>query len=145
MNQTKVLKKQIVLEGADWQPKVVGYGRMISSPITKNGWRIVPYNQDNSNIPYDALKRMQDLYKRDYKIVGLLIAHEIVEEPPVEVPQGDDSSDVLEGILKVAGIIIGGLLFLFVAAAVSVVCSGDPVLIAVLEDGRWVEVIRWWE
>ena len=167
MNQTQVLEKPILVEGLKWEPKVVGFGKMISSPLIKDGWRLVPFDQDNSSIPYESLERELDLIRTGHKIVGFVIAHEIEEPKPEPITQPQPQfankplvteagvSNALETILTVAAFAIGGLLYMFLAAGVSVICHSDPVLIAIVDTGPndyqdyhrfvWVEVTRWYE
>jgi hypothetical protein len=135
-------------------------------------WLIVPVEQDSSPVPDRALRRVQDIFAAGIRPKGFVLVHEapkLLSAPPAEQSQGLRMSalpDWLRSGLKVTGtglgvaglalVAIPGLVVLAVAAlslaamvmAPALLVVGavvvDPILVAVTEDGYWVEIDRWW-
>uniref|UniRef100_A0A7V3N605 Uncharacterized protein n=1 Tax=candidate division CPR3 bacterium TaxID=2268181 RepID=A0A7V3N605_UNCC3 len=162
-----------------WSLPVVGYGKMITEPIFKNGWYIVPLEQYTNIIPKLAIESVEQIKQSGVEIEGFVIATRM-NEPPTRPPQDASNTDNLEELITkvekeasriseivlVKAVEVGkailpvaktvGKVILTVAGAIGVLLgivliiglagaclSNDPVLIVVLKDGTWVEVMRW--
>jgi len=150
-----------------WSLPVVGYGKMIAEPIFKNGWYIVPLEQYTDIIPKLAIESVEQMKQAGVEIDGVVIATRMNEPPAQSPPQ--DTNDTISYISEIAlgkavefgkailptakiigktiltiagavGVILGVVLIIGLAGAC---LSNDPVLIVVLKDGTWVEVMRW--
>jgi len=60
---------------------------------------------------------------------------------PIEIP---DLRPILK-VLAIVTLVVGTGLFYFLGYAFLSVLTIDPALIVVLEDGSWIEVMRWYE
>jgi hypothetical protein len=127
--------------------QVEGYG-VIDEPYRKNDWLYIPYEQDMSSIPVQAINRVEQIQKWNFKIQGMIVAHEAPmalaapKKEPIQVPWNTIGKGVALAILGTAFITIVSIAAFFgmlVFAAVQV----DPALIVVLKDGSRVEVYRW--
>jgi hypothetical protein len=145
-------------ERKGWDFWVLGQAPLPSQPVRAGDWLIVPVEQDSSQIPVRALERVQAIYAAGVRPKGFVVVH----EAPLQLtaPSRDDFetfqmpylSPELKSALTIA---VGGLAVgLAALAAVAVVAvpltliAGlalvDPILVAVTEDGYWVEIDRWW-
>jgi hypothetical protein len=122
--------------------EVVGSGRMIQTPCQIGEWWVMPAQDYQGKIPPDIQKKMFEFLNRQVPFQGFLVAEDMREiegkkeqkpEPPKKIQTG--SGDTLSDIIKM----IAGVLF-FLPALIF-----DPMLIAVLADGRWICVGTWYE
>lgn len=145
---------------ANWSLPVVGYGRMITEPITKNGWHLVPLEQYVGSIPQLAIESVEQMKQAGVEIAGVIIACQVQQEPE---PQKDFYEDILgkaaeaskammpvvkevgKVVLKVTGVVCVALGIILLIGLAGACLSNDPVLIVVLSDHTWVEVMRWEE
>ncbi len=125
---------------------VIGSGDMIYTACQIGEWWVVPAKDYKGDIPIEAQKKLADFFKLGIEIKGILVADDIrnVKCPPKgeEVkpkPQKANNAglEVFMTILAVLGL---GLLYLLQFAF-----SYDPMLIAVLPDGRWICLASWYE
>jgi hypothetical protein len=125
--------------------RVLGTMGVIPQPVYKDEWWYLPYEPD-INIPEKALKRAEIL-KSEIPIKQMIVAHEaplLLCAPAPKKKELPEIGSVVGIAFKTAGVVLlamFSLVGLFFTSAVAV----DPALIVVLEDGTWVEVMRWYE
>lgn len=144
----------------NWSLPVIGYGRMITEPITKNGWHLFPLEHYEGSIPHLAIEIVEQMKQAGVEIEGVVIACRVEEPQPQEKNAYEDVlvkvaeagkamtpvvKEVGKVVFKVAGAVCVALGVLLLIGLASVCFSNDPVLIVVLSDGSWVEVARWEE
>ena len=134
-----------------WGCRIAGHGPMLTSPYEAHNWRFIPLNQDNSNIPKEAMERKDAIEKAGIAIKGWIVGHEIEEEKEVQtevnLPRKANETNVeweMIALLALGLLVFPLLIFGF---AMMSCFSGDPSLIAVLDDeeSTWLEVYRWYE
>lgn len=172
-NQTKIKignkAQDLVAFGRSqgWDVPVLGHAPLPSTHVLINGWMIVPAHLDNTLLPTRAQNRMDAIFAAGIRPKGWLVVHEApkqlpahIEERNVPTPNTRLSPKTWQQArlaLKTVGAVLGGLavatgtIALAVAAMVAflpvVLIAGailiDPILVAVTEDGYWVEIDRW--
>lgn len=144
-------------EKRGWDFTVLGQAPLPTHPVRVGKWLIVPAEQDTSQIPARALQRVQAIYAAGLRPKGFVIVH----EAPLVLASGHNEQKtalpqqfslvlpILERIL--GGIVASGLVAISAAILLTVpltLVAGalllDPILIAVTEDGDWIEIDRWW-
>ena len=148
--------------------KVLCQGPKVTSVIEAGKWRLVPLELDTAPIPPHALVKVQRLFEPGIRPEQFLVAHEL-ELPKVQIIQrqvetrGVDWDRALMAakvialvtgaalaiaalvavvVAFLAAIVVGAVVVAAIAAAIAGIAY-DPVLVAVLEDGTWLEVDRW--
>lgn len=125
---------------------VIGQGPMLKTACQIGQWWVVPAQDYQGKIPIDIQQQMFLFLQENKNVEGFLIADDIknVEGKNTEVVRPDRNLQAIEtglGILRtVIGAIAMGFVFLF-----SAIFSYDPMLIAVLSDGRWICLGTWYE
>lgn len=155
-----------------WGFRYIGNMEMLSAPFQVGNWEFIPL-EDKSIIPKRAMQRIQAIEKEGIKTQGLVIAYDheppgipklltapppkLLAEPkpvlvPKQAPQKTDDPKQSNELVAIAGTVlmttfgvIGALLVGFISLLVFALSIGDPALIVVLEDGSWIEVMRWYE
>jgi hypothetical protein len=155
-----------------WNSAVLGQAPLPTEPVRLGDWLIVPAHQDSSPVPARALARVQAIFAAGLRPKGFVVVHEAPKLLPAPVQDQPDTLQMsalpahLRSTLKVASIAVGvlgtlavvasGLAILAVAAislaavlalpAILVVGAAvvDPILVAVTDDGYWIEIDRWW-
>ena len=163
--------QQLVRLGRErgWAPAVVGHAPLPSEPFRYKDWVVVPAEQDTSLVPARALQRVQDLFSAGLRPKGFVVVHEaprLLSAPAGDTPRPLDLSPIsaqLKSGLKVAGAVLGvtaaalaavsvaavlvvGVLAVAALAVPALAVAAvvvDPILIAVTEDGWWIEIDRW--
>jgi hypothetical protein len=140
-----------------WDFMVLGQAPLPTEPVRLHKWLIVPVEQDTSHIPPRALERVQAIYAASLRPKGFVVVHEAPmalssarsNEPHFAFPKLTAVLPVMEGVL--GGVVAAGLVAIAAAITVAVpltLVAGalllDPILIAVTEDGDWIEIDRWW-
>lgn len=151
--------KQFVTLGEKrgWEFLVLGRAPLPTEPVRMEKWLIVPAEQDTSHIPARALERVQAIYEAGMRPKGFVLVH----EAPMVLSSGQHNENkamlpdqfasvlpVIEGVL--GGVVASGLIAiaaaLLLAAPLTLFAGAmllDPILIAVTEDGYWIEIDRW--
>ncbi len=136
-------------EKRHWKFRVVGLGEIPDSPAYKDQWWFLPNAE-----PMHGKDRLEALKRAGVKMKGIVVAHEAprllpapeaVSNAPTEngadldrsIPATDSLGTLAEGLAM-------GLILL-VGVAFQAMAAVDPALIAVLEDGTWLEVCTWYE
>ena len=153
-----------------WHFHAMGKAEIPTRPVFLRNWVLVPVEQDSSQIPARALERIQAIYEAGLRPKGFVIAHE-APRTLANPAQDEDSADglridaeklkriVLDDVLprltaalRVGAPLVGKCVLvalqgtLWVLGGIGMLAAVvliDPVLIAVTEDGYWVEIDRW--
>ena len=161
--------RELMTLGKDelWDFAVLGQAPMPEKPVRLEDWLIVPAQQDSSDIPEQALTRVQAIFAAGIRPKGFVLVHEApMLLPPPEgaemqrvetqwAPDPETTQKVIEtlsfGISALAKVVAWAVTLVAVAGAIVVpaifmagVALIDPILIAVTEDDYWVEIDRWW-
>ncbi|BBB48043.1 hypothetical protein [Pelolinea submarina] len=143
-----------------WGFHILGYADLPEKPVRLEKWLIVPAHEDNSPIPGRTLERIQTIFAAGLRPRGFVVVHEAPMSLPApqqaqqsfgwsapaapqpNAPSGLSSlTSLAEGLAAMLGVItttIFPMLFLGLLAL-------DPIVVAVMEDGCWVEIDRWLE
>jgi len=127
--------------------EVIGYGELVKSPCQIGNWWIMPAQDYQGKVPPDIQKKLFEFLSQGIEVQGFLIAEDIQvieakreqEEKRKEASEKavENSLGALVTVFSVIGI---GLLYFL-----SALCAYDPMLIAVLKDGRWVCLGTWFD
>jgi hypothetical protein len=152
-----------------WRFQVLGIAPFPSAPVRVGEWLLVPADQDNSPIPARAYERVQALYRAGLRPRGFVLVHEAPPILPAHASNNPQSgrlwssefewvrarlSRLLLGVLAAVAILpVLGALLMALAVGVAALAAGmllfggmalvDPILVAVTEDGCWIEIDRW--
>ena len=153
-----------------WRPVVCGRAPFPDEPVRLGDWLIAPVHQDSSLVPARALERVQTIFAAGLRPKGFVVVHEAPKLLPAPRQQKIESVripalptqlkstlklvctglGVLGGGLAIAGAAVLAVTALSIAAIVALpaflivgAIVVDPILVAVTEDGYWVEVDRW--
>ena len=151
-------------EQMSWSFRVLGEAPMPTLPIRTSHWLIVPAHLDNTPIPTRAYRKIQSIYAYGLRPKGFVVVHEAPMQLPLPEPQKTTIQEprirtgsylkmmgiAALGIGAIAGativftsiLILGSLILLPATIAAGVILI-DPILIAVTEDDRWIEIDRW--
>ena len=139
-----------------WPFQPLGQAPMLQEPIRLGDWLLVPAQQDSAPIPARAMARIQAIYAAGARPQGFVVVHEtpmLLKAPAETSPRPQDAtlpvgtavanavaSDVLSAVAGVLSAFVSVILpAMFLVAAAMV----DPILVAVTEDGYWIEIDRW--
>jgi len=155
-----------------WNCTVLGQAPLPGEPVRLGDWLLVPAHQDSSPVPTRALERVQAIFAAGLRPKGFVVVHEAPMLLPA--PRQDERNTLsmsalptrFRSGLKAVGTALGALGTLLVVAsglsvlAVAVIALAailvvpailvvgaavvDPILVAVTEDGYWIEIDRWW-
>jgi hypothetical protein len=139
-----------------WEVQVFGQAPMLTQAVRVNDWLLVPAHEDSSKIPLRTLRRIRTIFAEGLRPQGFVVVHEAPMQLPAPTPVDNEPvrklitlgesykvAGALSGFLAIGlGILVlGGMLLpLGLLAGVALV---DPILVAVTEDGYWVEIDRW--
>ena len=150
-----------------WDFAIVGQAPMPEKAVRLEDWLIVPAQQDSSEIPEQALARVEAIYRAGIRPKGFVLVHEAPMLLPA--PEGTEvqrverewaldpetKEKIIEplsfGVSALAKV-VAGVVTLFVAAGAVVIPAIfmtaaaliDPILVVVTEDDYWIEIDRWW-
>jgi hypothetical protein len=161
LSDLSIETRQVVSLGRahHWPFQVLGKAPMVEDPVRLGDWLLVPAQDDSTAIPDRAMERIQAIFAAGIRPQGFVLVHEAprllkapVEskdraqqqyapspEPAASSQSGPDMLSMLgTGLSALASMVFPMLLFVVAAA------MADPILVAVTEDGFWVEIDRWW-
>jgi len=156
-----------------WDFVVLGRAPLPVVPVQTGDWLIVPVQESTCPMPERTLRRIEALYASGVRPKGFVVVHEAPKLLPASIersPSGLSTRSpaqrrlhalrrylpaaVAVGVLLVVGAGTLAMLLAVVVGAVAVIAVGgllvgaaivlDPILVAVMEDGTWVEIDRWW-
>ena len=133
-----------------WQTQVIGRAPMLKEAVLIQDWLLVPAYEDTTPLPTRTMRRIRIIYSQGLRPQGFVVVHEapmqlaapktVVEEKPKVEWEGVGKS--VGTVARVLGVLLLGSLLLpleLIAGAVML----DPILVAVTEDGYWIEIDRW--
>lgn len=141
-----------------WHFNLLGQAQLPKEPVQLDQWLIVPADQDSSEIPIRSYKKIQALFSNGIRPKGFVVVHEAPRllkapkvthqyAPPEQFPQGIEKpkseanpTDALASI--VTSTLLGTFLTIFGTIFMGIAMI-DPIIVAVMEDGCWVEIDRW--
>jgi len=133
-----------------WHTEVLGKAPMLKQPIRLQDWLLVPAHEDTTELPHRTMKRIQTIYSQGLHPQGFVVVHEAPMQLAAPKPafeekrplEWEGSSKVIGAIAKVLGVVaLGGMLLPLGLLAGLVML--DPILVAVTQDGYWIEIDRW--
>jgi hypothetical protein len=133
-----------------WQTQVIGQAPMLKEAVRLQDWMLVPAHEDTTAIPARTMRRIHTLFSQGLRPQGFVVVHEapmqltapkpvIEEKPPVE---WEGVGKAVSVITKVMGVLLLGSMLLPFGLLAGMVML-DPILVAVTEDGYWIEIDRW--
>ena len=140
-----------------WGFTVLGKADLPDRPIHLEKWLIVPAVHDSSEISPRTYEKIRAIYAEGIKPQGFVIVHEAPRylaapkstskhnpapsySPKKQATQpGIQVTDVLTSVMTV----MASTMMFALGALVMGVALIDPILVAVMEDGSWVEIDRW--
>ena len=154
-----------------WNFQVLGQAPFPETTIRIGDWLLSPAETDSSLVPDRTLTRIQAIFAAGIRPQGFVVAHEapkLLSSPAIGkakksgripisfphttfLPSIDTATVVLGFIAKVikgiASAIVSFLSFAVPLLLTSTLFMGavliDPILVAVTDDGTWIEVDRW--
>jgi hypothetical protein len=164
--------KQLLSIGEDhyWNFRVLGKAPMLHEHVRVGDWMLVPAQEDTSPIPGRAMERIQTIFAAGIRPQGFVLVHEAPmlltastmkkekqqanmnsAAPNLLMTENIDAMiktivPVAEAVCKLAVSLLtaGATVALPAAAFMFSALLLDPILVAVTEDGYWIEIDRWW-
>ena len=133
-----------------WQTQVIGRAPMLKEAVRLQDWMLVPAHEDTTAIPARTMRRIHTLFSQGLRPQGFVVVHEAPMQLTAPKPVVEEKSTLeWEGVGKTVGVItkvmgvllLGSMLLPFGLLAGLVML--DPILVAVTEDGYWIEIDRW--
>ena len=141
-----------------WHFTLLGNAQLPQEPVRLDNWLIVPASQDSSEIPVRTYKRIQTIFADGIRPKGFVVIHEAprllsapkkaphyaTQEPfPPEQQKPKAASNSTNAVASIlSGTLFGTLMVVFGALFLGLAMI-DPIVVAVMEDGCWVEIDRW--
>jgi len=133
-----------------WHTEVLGKAPMLKEPVRLQDWLLVPAHEDTTELPRRTMKRIQTIYTQGLRPQGFVVVHEAplqlaAPKPVIQEKQSfewEGGGKVLGAIAKVLGTIALGTMLLPLGLLAGLVML-DPILVAVTQDGYWIEIDRW--
>lgn len=131
--------------------EVLGYGEPPTKPMQIGEWWVMPAELYKGKIPVEIQQKMFSLLNSGMEVSGFLVAEDmrVIEERKL---QEEKKKEAREKVLRTAGgIALASLalpiitLGLGVLAFLSMLWAFDPMLLAVLKDGRWICLGEWFD
>jgi len=142
-----------------WGFQCLGQAPMPERPARVGNWLIVPANLDSTQVPTRTLSRVQAIFKAGLRPEGFVLVHEAPlllpapKEAPPKVPLEEwkvapspnaiSGTDLLDGFAKIISAVFSVIGSLLLPALALGLMTLDPILVAVTEDGYWIEIDRW--
>ena len=146
-----------------WGFQHLGYAELPEHPVRLQDWLIVPASQDTTPVPPRTLERIQAIYLSGFRPKGFVVVHEapktfqaprpeqsswrLLPAPAVNqsVPNTGSTSSVSNSgavadsfgsFFSILTTMLFPMLFIGLLAL-------DPIVVAVMDDGSWIEIDRW--
>jgi len=154
-----------------WGFAVLGKADLPDRPIHLEKWLIVPAHEDSTPVPKRTLKRIQAVYAAGLRPKGFVVVHEApryLMAPRQEAPQNTNSflaetgdhfsqmpdkaeknsdpsgSSSFSSLVAGLGTVMSAMAMLIFPVMLLGLVALDPIVIAVMDDGCWVEIDRWY-
>jgi hypothetical protein len=140
-----------------WHFAYLGQAPLPTQPLRLDDWLVVPATQESTAITPGSYKKVQAIYTNAIRPKGFVVIHEAPRQlaapkkvenpepspslvPPLQAVNANANTtaavtSILNGIFSTILLVLGAL---FTTMAMI-----DPILVAVMEDGSWVEIDRW--
>lgn len=131
--------------------EVLGYGELPVKPMQIGDWWVMPAELYKGKIPVEIQQKMFSFLNSGMEVTGFLVAEDmrVIEERRKAESQ---KKEAREKVLRTAG----GVALVSLALPVITLGFGvltflamlwayDPMLLAVLKDGRWVCLGEWFD
>ena len=146
-----------------WGFQHLGYAELPERPVRLQDWLLVPANQDSTPVPPRTLERIKAIYLAGFRPKGFVVVHEApktfraprpeqstkrmlsapatsqsVSNPgsPSSVSNPEAVADSLGSFFSLLATMLFPMLFIGLLAL-------DPIVVAVMDDGSWIEIDRW--
>jgi len=152
-----------------WPFQVLGKAPMPDVPVRLGDWLLVPAQVDSSPIPQRAWERIQAIFGAGIRPQGFVLVHEapMMLTAPDGLPSSERDVAIREsqwpghsgltelgavlgaGVAAASGLAalaVGALALIAAVLPITLMAGAlmlDPILVAVTEDGYWVEIDRW--
>ena len=140
--------------------EIFGYGDMITQPLESMGWKLIPADLYEYNIPAEGVDRVLQTINAGVRIKGVIIADDDRRVVPPPTPARPNVSlpsaatvvsfigMILLGLFVVAGVIAIAPLFIL-GLVLGPALAYDPKLIILVDDGNggtvWISVLTWYD
>jgi len=134
-----------------WQTQVIGRAPMLKEAVRIQDWLLVPAHEDTTPLPPKTMRRIRLIYSQGLRPQGFVVVHEapmqlaapktvVKEKPKVE---WEGVGKAVGTVARVMGVLLLGSLLLPLGLIAGAAVMLDPILVAVTEDGYWIEIDRW--
>jgi hypothetical protein len=148
--------QQIITLGEQkgWPFTLLGQAQLPNEPVHLDNWLIVPTSQDSSEIPLRTYRRIQTLFANGVRPQGFVVVHEapkLLNSPPKNSASTfrpsrqnpEPASPVAQVMTSIVTTTLAGTVLLLLGTLFMGMALIDPIVVAVMEDGSWVEIDRW--
>lgn len=128
--------------------EVIGSGPMITTPCQIGEWWVTPLKDYKGQIPADIQQKLNEFLSSGVKIEGLLVADDMRDiriKRAQEAKRKETQMQAVEAGVLIAVNILGRVALGFVYLMAAALFAVDPMLIAVLPDGRWICLGSWYD
>ncbi len=152
-----------------WDFRLLGKAPLPDKPTRLGDWLLVPAQEDTSPIPARSIERIQAIFAAGIRPQGFVLVHEapmllppsttdqrtrqITTAPTFPqqlLPEGFE--DLIRATIPVLTTLATIATSILAVTATSIIPATlmvgalllDPILVAVTEDGHWIEIDRWW-
>lgn len=151
-----------------WDFHVLGKAELPDRPARLKNWLIVPAQNDSSPIPKRTMERIQAIFTAGLCPKGFVVVHEapmtlsaptqkqpiqpalpastktILSGKPLSQLTGTTGSTSVTNLVEGLGAILTAIVTMIFPMLFLGLLALDPIVIAVMEDGCWVEIDRWY-
>jgi hypothetical protein len=128
-----------------WGFTVLGKADLPDRPIHLEKWLIIPAHEDHSSVPKRTLERIQAIYTAGLQPKGFVIVHEAPRYLPGKTEKKTDpsGSSTFSSLVAGVGTVLSAMAMMIFPVMLLGLAVLDPIVIAVMDDGNWVEIDRW--
>jgi hypothetical protein len=137
------------------QLEVVGSGRMVYTACQVGDWWVTPLWDYQGEVPANVMEKTREFTATHKNVRGLLVAQDMreieskrkeaerikAEEEKKRKEKRDNGLRVGLGLLAIPLVMVGLALVL----TFRMLLAFDPMMIAVMDDGRWVCLGAWYD
>jgi hypothetical protein len=144
-----------------WNFRVLGKAELPDRPVRLQNWLIVPAQDDSSPIPKRTMERIQAIFAAGLNPKGFVVVHEApmalgapMEKQSTQTeysasakpsqPTRTTGSSSVTSLLAGLGAVLTAIVTVIFPMLFFGLLALDPIVIAVMEDGSWVEIDRWY-
>lgn len=131
--------------------EVVGFGEVPTQPVQIGDWWVMPAELYQRKVPKEAYQKLFSLIRQGVKIKGVLIADDM-KKIEYRQQQEEKKKEIAKKVALIGAatlavpIVMPIIGFAFgLAAVLFSLCVYDPMLICVLDDGRYICLHSWFD